>query len=78
MDSAPNHRREIWLKVSPDLNVSLLAVTVDGHKVAMSQQAVAAVVGDKTKGLSDDPYYVSYPVVVELLGNNNYRLWGEI
>lgn len=72
-------RREAWLKITPDLDVKLLVVSVDEEdRVVMSQQAVAMILGDSRRGLPNDPYYVQYPVVVELLGNNNYRIWGEL
>ena len=32
---------------------------------------------DRT-GAGTEPYYVSYPVVSELLGDNGYRLWGVV
>jgi hypothetical protein len=76
MDSS---RREAWVKITPELDVKLLIVSVDeGQRVVMSEQAAATIIGESPKGLSNDPYYVQYQVITELLNDNNYRIWGEL
>jgi hypothetical protein len=77
MDST-NQRREVWLKVTPELDVRLLIITVNEGIVLVTEESVASVLGIDKSGKSADPYPVTYPVVEELLGYNGYRLWGEM
>ena len=77
MDSTQKPRREIWLRVSPKYDVSILIVSNENGQVVMSELAAATIVGTAKPGMSDDAYYVTYPVVTELLELNGYRYWGE-
>ena len=77
MDSTPNEKREIWLRVSRDYDVGILIVTNEDGRVAMSELAAATIMGNPKPGMSKDAHYVTYPVVTELLKLNGYRYWGE-
>ena len=72
-------RREIWLRLlRPGYNFQMAIISVIVEGVMVNEASLAALMeGGQSDPAEVDTWYITYPIMAELLSNANYRKWED-